>query len=101
LRPALPTRRADRLLLRAPEPADVDPLFAIQGDPAAMRFTFCSPSREATAAFLESYASRFHEDGFAPWTAVLLPEDRVVGWGGLNEDPRAPDPRTTARSASC
>jgi RimJ/RimL family protein N-acetyltransferase len=84
------TRRTGQLLLRAPEPADVEPLFAIQGDPTAMRFTYCSPSREATASFIESYAARFTEDGFAPWTAVLVAEQRVVGWGGLNRDPKAP-----------
>jgi RimJ/RimL family protein N-acetyltransferase len=27
-----PTRHTPRLLLRAPEPTDVDPLFAIQGN---------------------------------------------------------------------
>jgi len=34
-----PERRTRHLLLRAPEPSDVDALFAIQGDPVAMRFT--------------------------------------------------------------
>ena len=86
-----PTRRTERLLLRAPEPDDVDPLFAIQGDPEAMSFTYCSPNREATAAHLESYAARFDEDGFAPWTVVLSAEDRIVGWGGLNKDPAEPE----------
>lgn len=55
-----------------------------------MRFTYCSPSREATATFIESYATRFAEDGFAPWTAVLAAEQRIVGWGGLARDPKAP-----------
>ena len=55
-----------------------------------MQFTWCSPSREATASFLDDYSKRFDEDGFAPWTAVLAAEDRVVGWGGLNRDPHAP-----------
>jgi len=86
-----PTRCTRRLLLRAPEPAEVDPLFAIQSDPEAMRFTYCSPSRFATAAHLESYAARFSEDGFAPWAALLAAEGRVVGWGGLNKDPNAPE----------
>jgi ribosomal-protein-alanine N-acetyltransferase len=89
--PEPPTRRTPRLLLRAPEPADVDPLFAIQGDSEAMCFTYCSPSRLATAAQLESYAARYSEDGFAPWTAVLTAEDRVVGWGGLSKDPNEPE----------
>jgi ribosomal-protein-alanine N-acetyltransferase len=54
-----------------------------------MRHTYCAPSLEATAAHLESCAARFAEDGFAPWTAVLSAEDRIVGWGGLNNDPSA------------
>lgn len=93
-----PVRWTRRLLLRAPRPSDVEALFAIQGDAEAMRFTYCAPDREATAAYLESYARRFAEDGFAPWTAVLReaprpgerPVERIVGWGGLNRDPRAP-----------
>ncbi|HEY4977203.1 MAG TPA: GNAT family N-acetyltransferase [Gaiellaceae bacterium] len=86
-----PTRHTSRLLLRAPELGDVDPLFAIQSDPDAMRFTFCSPNREATATRLAEYADRFAEDGFAPWTVVLADEDRIVGWGGLNKDPAEPE----------
>ena len=89
--PGPPTRRTSRLLLRAPKPADADALFAIQGNPDAMRHTFCSPSLEATAAHLQSYAARFAEDGFAPWTALLASEERIVGWGGLNKDPSAPE----------
>lgn len=85
-----PTRRTHQLLLRAPLRSDVDALFAIQGDPTAMRFTWCSPSREATVSFIDDYSKRFVEDGFSPWTAVLAAEDRVVGWGGLNRDPKAP-----------
>ncbi len=89
--PGPPTRRTSRLLLRAPEPADAEVLFAIQGDAEAMKHTFCAPSLEATAAHLESYAARYAEDGFAPWTAVLTAEDLLVGWGGLNKDPNAPE----------
>ncbi len=97
-----PTRRTPRLLLRAPEPADIDPLFAIEGNPDAMQHTFCAPSREATIAHIHSYSARFAEDGFAPWTAVLVEAEtgaaeqrnvakqRVVGWGGLNKDPNEP-----------
>lgn len=85
--PSVETRQ---LLLRMPSAADVDPLFGIQGDPDAMRFTWCAPDRDATARYLEAYAGRFAEDGYAPWTAVLKSQDRVVGWGGLNRDPWAP-----------
>ena len=44
-----PERRTARLLLRSPSVEDVDALFAIQGDPDAMKYTFCAPDRAATA----------------------------------------------------
>lgn len=55
-----------------------------------MRFTFCSPSRAATKSYVESYSARFAEDGFAPWTIILAAENRIIGWGGLNRDPKEP-----------
>jgi ribosomal-protein-alanine N-acetyltransferase len=85
-----PARRTPQLALRAPEPADVDAVFAIQGDADAMRFTYCAPDRAATAAFLAAHAERFALDGFAPWVAILAAEARLVGWGGLIKDPSAP-----------
>ena len=88
---APPARRTERLALRAPEPADVDAVFAIQGDADAMRFTYCAPDRAATAAFLTAHAERFALDGFAPWVAILAAEARIVGWGGLIKDPKAPE----------
>jgi ribosomal-protein-alanine N-acetyltransferase len=79
-----------QLLLRAPCPADIDALFEIQGDPDAMRHTYVAPDRQATARYVDSYSARFPMDGFAPWVAVLRAENRVVGWGGLNRDPKEP-----------
>ena len=55
-----------------------------------MQYTYVAPDREATAAYLEAYDARFAEDGFAPWVAVLRDERRVIGWGGLNRDPKEP-----------
>jgi RimJ/RimL family protein N-acetyltransferase len=86
-----PSVTTPQLLLRPSEPADVDPLFDIQGNADAMRYTYIAPSREATAEYLARYAERFARDGFAPWTAILRSEERVVGWGGLNRDPKAPE----------
>lgn len=79
-----------QLLLRAPEAGDVDPLFAIQGDPQAMRHTYCAPDREATREHLEAHAALFPENGFAPWVAVLRASGAVAGWGGLMIDPADP-----------
>ena len=86
-----PSVTTPHLLLRPPEPGDVDPLFEIQGNADAMRYTYFAPSREATAEYVRSYADRFTQDGFAPWTAVLRSEERVVGWGGLSRDPKMPE----------
>jgi RimJ/RimL family protein N-acetyltransferase len=86
-----PTVTTRQLLLRAPVPTDVDPLFEVQGDAHAMRFTHCARNRDATSQRLAAYAARFAADGFAPWTAILRAENRVIGWGGLNRDPEAPE----------
>lgn len=86
-----PTVLTRSLRLRATVPEDVDPLHEIQGDRAAMAHTYWAPDRDATAAWLEAYARRCARDGFAPWTAELRADRRVVGWGGLNVD--AADPR--------
>ncbi len=85
-----PTIETAQLLLRASRGSDTDELFEIQGDRDAMRHTYVAPDREATAAHLDAYGARFAEDGFAPWVAVLRAERRVIGWGGLNRDPKEP-----------
>jgi ribosomal-protein-alanine N-acetyltransferase len=87
---ASPRVETRQLILRAPEMSDVDALFEIQGNADVMQHTYVAPDRDATARHLEAYASRFVEDGFAPWTAILREEGRVVGWGGLNRDPKEP-----------
>ena len=78
------------LTLRAFHEDDVDPLFAIQGDPEAMRYTYVSPSRADCAHRLRTFAALHSSLGYAPWTAVLRSEGRVVGWGGLGVDPFDP-----------
>ena len=80
-----------QLILRPSEPADVDALFAMQSDEDAMRYTHVARDRDATSRFLDAYAARFDEDGFAPWVAVMKSDGRIVGWGGLCKDPDAPE----------
>jgi RimJ/RimL family protein N-acetyltransferase len=79
-----------QLVLRAHEVADIDPVFAIQGDREAMRHTYCAPDREATWRHLEAHAAQLAANGFAPWVAVLRETGDVVGWGGLMTDPFDP-----------
>ncbi len=80
-----------RLVLRQFRDSDVDPLYEIQGDREYMRFTFCAESRAVCEAWLRRYAQSRRVNGFAPWTIVLRSDDRVIGWGGLNIDPNAPE----------
>ena len=79
-----------RLLLRPLRDEDVEPLWEIQGDPQAMRFTYVAPSLMECARRLRTHEALRAENGFAPWVAVLRGEDCVVGWGGLGVDPFDP-----------
>lgn len=82
--------KTSRLLLRPFHEEDIDPLFEIQGNRDAMRYTFQAASREAAERNLRGYAESAARNGFAPWTAVLQSEDRIIGWGGLSIDPFDP-----------
>ncbi|MBW2241486.1 MAG: GNAT family N-acetyltransferase [Deltaproteobacteria bacterium] len=85
-----PTSETPQLQLRAYRPSDAEPLFQIQRDPEAMRYTWCAPSLAEARQRLEAYATGFAKDGFAPWTALSRQGNEVVGWGGLNRDPVDP-----------
>jgi [ribosomal protein S5]-alanine N-acetyltransferase len=84
------TIQTDQLLLRTFLPEDVDPLYKIQSDSMAMKYTVCTRSREETENRLMAYAKEENTLGFAPWTILLRSEKRVIGWGGLNIDPFTP-----------
>jgi ribosomal-protein-alanine N-acetyltransferase len=82
--------QTDLLLLRPFIPEDIDPLYKIQSDPIAMKYTICTKSRNETESRLNAYAKEVKELGFAPWTIILRSEKKVIGWGGLNTDPFDP-----------
>ena len=80
----------DRLTLRVFREADIEPLYRIQSNAQAMRYTYHAPSFEAAAQRLRAYAAQHEQLGFAPWTVVLRTKERLIGWGGLNVDPFDP-----------
>jgi RimJ/RimL family protein N-acetyltransferase len=84
------TIETTRLTLRPFQDTDIDPLYEIQRDPEAMRYTFCTPSREESERRLRAYADLVEELGYAPWTVILKSESHIIGWGGLNVDPFDP-----------
>jgi ribosomal-protein-alanine N-acetyltransferase len=80
----------DLLLFRPFIPEDIDPLYRIQSDPIAMKYTICTKSRDETENRVCAYAMEEKELGYAPWTIIFRPEKKVIGWGGLNIDPFDP-----------
>ena len=79
-----------RLRLRPLQRADVPALFAIQGDPHAMRYTHCAPSLDDCARRLQAFEDSRAVNGLAPWVALDGADERVLGWGGLAVDPFDP-----------
>jgi RimJ/RimL family protein N-acetyltransferase len=76
-----------RLMLRRPMLADVPELFAFLGDAAAMQYTHVDASIRDCRRRVAAHERRRHQDGFAPWTIVSKADGRIVGWGGLYNDP--------------
>ena len=79
-----------RLILRHPSLADVPAFFAFLGDAAAMRYTHAEASLRACRRRIAVHERRRRHDGVAPWTIVSKEEDRIIGWGGLYDDPFDP-----------
>lgn len=79
-----------RLLLRRPILADVPALFAFLGDIEAMRHTHCDASLRACRRRIAVHEWRRRRDGYAPWTIVAKSDGRIIGWGGLYDDPFDP-----------
>jgi [ribosomal protein S5]-alanine N-acetyltransferase len=79
-----------RLLLRSFISEDIEPIFKIQSDPIAMKYTICTKTIQETGKRLLAYAEEEKKLGFAPWTVLLRSENKIIGWGGLNTDPFNP-----------
>ncbi len=84
------TIETTRLILRRPILADAPALFEFLVDTAAMQHsnadaTLCDCRRRVAA-----HEWRRRRDGYAPWTILTKAAGRVVGWGGLYDDPFDP-----------
>ena len=74
-----------RLLLRKFNENDLEPLLAIRGDPAVMRFSVSGPEtrEDIQTRYLPACLKRYSRDGFGQW-AVVRKSDRVcVGECGI------------------
>ena len=79
-----------RLLLRPPRLTDVPALFTFLGDPQAMQYTHLDQSLRQCRRRIAVHERRRRRDGCAPWTILTRDAQRIVGWGGLYEDPFDP-----------
>ncbi len=79
-----------RLALRRPVLTDVPALFSFLGDTVAMRHTHADASMQACRRRIALHEWQRRRHGYAPWTIATRADGRIVGWGGLYQDPFDP-----------
>lgn len=79
-----------RLILRRPTLSDVPRLFAFLGDAQAMRHTHADASLRQCRRRIAVHEWQRRRNGYAPWTVVTKADARMIGWGGLYDDPFDP-----------
>jgi len=80
----------ERLLLRPPRLADVPTLFEFLGDAEAMRYTHCDATLRICRRRIAVHEWCRRRDGCAPWAVISKADGRIIGWGGLYQDPFDP-----------
>jgi [ribosomal protein S5]-alanine N-acetyltransferase len=84
------TLETERLALRPPLLADAHELLAFLGDADAMRYTFCLADLRACRRHIAAHACQRRKRGFGPWTVIEKESARIIGFGGLYDDPFDP-----------
>jgi ribosomal-protein-alanine N-acetyltransferase len=79
-----------RLLLRRPRLADAPALFEFLGNVVAMQHTHADGSLQECRRRVAVHEWRRRHNGYAPWTIVAKSEGKIIGWGGLYDDPFDP-----------
>jgi [ribosomal protein S5]-alanine N-acetyltransferase len=79
-----------RLILRRPALKDVPRLFEFLGDVVAMQYTHADTSLRSCRRRIAVHEWRRRRDRYAPWTVVTKADARIIGWGGLYDDPFDP-----------
>ena len=77
-----------RLHLSPPKLADAPALFAFMGDAEVMQHTYRQESQRDMRRYIAASAWYARRMGFGCWT--VRHQGRVVGFGGLNDDPLEP-----------
>lgn len=79
-----------RLTLKSARRADISELFKFLGDPAAMRFTHADATEKECRRRVMVHEWFRRRDGCAPWVIRTRGDSRIIGWGGLYQDPFDP-----------
>lgn len=79
-----------RSVLRPSRLSDVPTLFEFLGNADAMRHTHVDASFRACRLRIAVHERCRRRNGFAPWTIVTKADTRIIGWGGLYDDPFDP-----------
>jgi RimJ/RimL family protein N-acetyltransferase len=80
----------ERLALRPPLLADAPELLAFLGDGDAMRYTFRLADLRACRRHIAAHSCQRRKRGFGPWTVIAKKSARIIGFGGLCDDPFDP-----------
>ncbi len=74
-----------RLLLRELVPDDAPGMFALDSDPAVLRFLGTPPqtSIEESRAVIEFVRVQYQENGIGRWAVILKETGEFIGWCGL------------------
>ena len=81
------TLTSERLILRPWRDEDLDPLFAINGDPESMRYFAATMSRVESDAWAARMRAHFAEHGWGFWVVVEAATGAFVGVVGLMSIP--------------
>ena len=77
-------------MLRPPRLTDVPRLFEFLGDREATRFTHTDLSLRQCRRRIAVHEYRRRRDGCAPWVVMTKEDRRIIGWGGIYDDPFDP-----------
>ncbi|MBI1775886.1 MAG: GNAT family N-acetyltransferase [Proteobacteria bacterium] len=81
---------SERLRLRWPRLADAAALFAFMGDADSMRLTQRLRDLRECRRYLAAHACQRRKLGYGPWVVLDKSDGRIVGFGGLYDDPFEP-----------
>jgi [ribosomal protein S5]-alanine N-acetyltransferase len=72
-----------RLTIRQFRPADAEPLIAVFGDAAVMRYGDGPQSNEWVVQWVEKARAMYLQQGYGPWAVVEKNDDKIIGYCGL------------------